>query len=247
MSYFCTSNAGGYSSVGLERLLDRQEVGSSNLPILTNFLKKAINFDGFFSLLAQYMNYLSHFFLSTKASNDIHLGNFLGDIVRKSTADTLPSSIQKGIDFHRFIDQFTDNHALVLEGKRLLYSSFGKYASVILDIYFDFLLIEHWEEYSNEPIQFFLEKCYGFLDSHIDSIPEHARPRVRAMYSAKWMNGYLSNRGRSDLFCRLAKRAKYDQNFDKAQTVYASKKIELSVIHQEFFPILQQACAEWLF
>jgi len=192
------------------------------------------------------MNYLSHFFLSADAEDDVHLGNFLGDIVRKTTADALPSSIQKGIDLHRFIDQFTDNHALVLEGKRLLYPKFGKYASVILDVYFDFLLIENWAMYDNRPIQAFIDACYAFVDANMESVPDIARNRVEAMNSARWMNGYLSDSGRMDLFRRLAQRAKYDKNFGQALDIYGTKKKELTVIHQQFFPILQKACMEWL-
>ena len=192
------------------------------------------------------MNYLSHFFLSADAEDDVHLGNFLGDIVRKTTADALPSSIQKGIELHRFIDQFTDNHALVLEGKRLLYPKFGKYASVILDVYFDFLLIENWAMYDNRPIQTFIDSCYVFVDANMESVPDIAQKRVEAMNTARWMNGYLSDSGRTDLFRRLAKRAKYDKNFGQAVDIYGTKKKELTVIQQQFFPILQKACMEWL-
>jgi len=192
------------------------------------------------------MNYLSHFFLSTDATSDVHLGNFLGDIVRKSTADALPESIRKGIDLHRFIDQFTDNHKLVLDGKRLLYPQFGKYASVILDVYFDFLLIENWSTYQDQPVQEFMDGCYEFVDANMDYIPDIAKNRVQAMNSAKWMNGYISDGGRKDLFGRLARRAKYDKNFGSAVEIYASEKTALSVIHQEFFPILQNSCASWL-
>jgi len=192
------------------------------------------------------MNYLSHFLLSSPAPDEIQLGNFLGDVINKKSADALPESIKKGIEFHRFVDHFTDNHELVLEGKRLLYPKFGKYSSVILDVYFDFVLIENWGLYAEYTVQEFMENCYQFIDSQMPFVPTEAKNRVEAMNRAKWMNGYLSEQGRLDLFSRLAKRAKFDKNFGEAVHIYAQKHEELKIIHREFFPILVENCSNWL-
>lgn len=192
------------------------------------------------------MNYLSHFLLSAQASPDIQLGNFLGDIVSKSEADSLPPTILQGIEFHRFIDHFTDNHPLVLDGKRLLYPKFGKYASVILDVYLDFALIEHWDDYSDQPIGQYLNSCYQFVDSRLAVIPSRVKPRVQKMTSAKWMHGYLTDAGRVNLFGRLATRAKYDKNFAQAVDIYAEYRLDLHEIHRAFYPILDGACQDWL-
>ena len=208
--------------------------------------EKSHQFDGFFVFYPPFMNYLSHFFLSAKAPDDIHLGNFLGDIVPKSVSDSLPESIQKGIEFHRFIDHFTDNHERVLDGKRLLYTHFGKYASVILDVYFDFILIENWSDYDVQPVEAFMDICYDFIDQNMDSVPDIAKSRVQAMNSARWMDGYLWEKGRQDLFGRLAKRARYDKNFQEASHIYIQKRADLMDIHQIFFQDLMEACNDWL-
>ncbi len=192
------------------------------------------------------MNYLSHFFLSANSDDGVHLGNFLGDIVSPSETANLPDAVMKGIYFHRFIDHFTDNHNLVLEGKRLLYPSFGKYASVILDVFFDFILIEQWEQYANIPVNEFLGGCYQFIEANKAHIPEGSRSQIDAMNAARWMDGYLTEDGRDRLFDRLARRAKFDKNFGQAVLIYHQQKEALTSIHDAFFPILMEAGNDWL-
>jgi len=43
--------------------------------------------------------------------------------------------IPEGIRLHRFIDQYTDTHAVVNEGKKILSPYFGKYNAVVMDIF----------------------------------------------------------------------------------------------------------------
>ena len=193
------------------------------------------------------MNYLSHFYLSAEADDDVHLGNFLGDIVSKSESDLLPEPVKKGVELHRFIDHFTDNHPLVLVGKRLLYPDFGKYASVVLDVYFDFLLIERWDDFSAQALEPFLQECYQFIRAHQPTIPITVWPQVHAMIDGQWMNGYLTTAGRLNLFARLARRAKYDKNFDIALDIYETHRDALRDLHHQFFPELMDACGKRTF
>ena len=60
------------------------------------------------------MNYLAHTFLSGD-SDQVRIGNFIGDYVKGSDFNFYPEGIKKGIILHRHIDYFTDNHPVVQE------------------------------------------------------------------------------------------------------------------------------------
>ena len=65
------------------------------------------------------MNYLAHIFLS--GDNDLlKIGNFLGDFVRSKDQKNYHPQIQKGINLHRYIDHYTDTHAIVKKSKIFL-------------------------------------------------------------------------------------------------------------------------------
>src|SRR5690606_18079231 len=105
------------------------------------------------------MNFLAHLFLSF---DDEHLlvGNFIADDIANQEVKTLPESIQKGVVLHRKIDSFTDKHPKVLESARFLYPLHSKYAPVLLDVFYDFLLANNWEKYAEEPFEVFVQKTY---------------------------------------------------------------------------------------
>jgi len=55
------------------------------------------------------MNYLAHTFLSL-GDEDILIGNFITDFINAKQARVLDERYQVGLDLHRKIDAFTDNH-----------------------------------------------------------------------------------------------------------------------------------------
>ncbi len=187
------------------------------------------------------MNYLSHFFITNKAISTIHLGNFLGDILRHKDTKILSEKIMKGVLVHREIDKFTDSHPLVKTGKKVIDPTFGRYSSVVLDVYFDFILIDNWEKFNQQPLLDFLNDCYAFIEQHLDSVPSRVLPQVKAMLEARWMDGYLSEKGRNNVFLRLDKRAKFETHFSKAMDVYAENIDILTELHADFFIELVQA------
>ncbi len=184
------------------------------------------------------MNYLSHFFITQEAKSEIHLGNFLGDILRYKDTKTLSKNLMEGVLIHRVIDKFTDSHPLVKTGNKIIAPTFGRYSSVVLDVYFDFILIDNWEQFSSKPLPVFLDECYVFLEAHLNLVPTRVLPQVKAMIEARWMDGYLLEKGRNDVFRRLDKRAKFETKFAQAMSVYAENIGVLTSLHEKFFPEL---------
>jgi len=94
------------------------------------------------------MNYLAHLLLSNY-HEDIMIGNFITDFITKPQERDFDSKIQVGIQLHRMIDEFTDDHPIVKESLSRLRKHQGKYAPVVLDICYDHLLARNWDKYSD--------------------------------------------------------------------------------------------------
>ena len=73
------------------------------------------------------MNYLSHIYLSGD-SEEVKLGNFIGDFVKGQQFLKFPPNVGKGILLHRQIDSFTDSHCIVNECIVKLRPGFWKYS-----------------------------------------------------------------------------------------------------------------------
>ena len=120
------------------------------------------------------MNYLAHLALSNYHEEHL-IGNFLTDLMHRSEFENFSPAIQEGQILHQKIDSFTDRHALVLEAKALMGKKSRRYAGILLDIYFDHLLILHWEKFYTESIDKFIEFSYELLARYEDGFPKRAK------------------------------------------------------------------------
>ena len=113
------------------------------------------------------MNYLAHLFLTKDYHEEVSVGNFFADAVKGNNAiSKYPEQIQKGIRIHREIDSFTDSHPLVKKGTKRLHPNYGKFAGIIVDIFYDHLLADNWEQYSEIPLVEFAQAQYNLITKH---------------------------------------------------------------------------------
>ena len=129
------------------------------------------------------MNYLAHQFLSG-TNKEIRVGNFLGDFMKGKDLEDFSGNILLGIELHRIIDEFTDTHEAVHRSKKILHSKQGKYASVLLDIYYDYFLAKNWSKYSEQPLKEFATSVYDDIHrgaAHGHSFHVHGRRHAETL------------------------------------------------------------------
>lgn len=97
------------------------------------------------------MHHLGHIFLA-KAPPAFQFGAFIADGVRAARYKELPSLIQKGVQYHRWIDWQTDRHPAFLQARRLLVPAAGRYAGLVVDLWLDAVLGENWALFCHEPL-----------------------------------------------------------------------------------------------
>ena len=183
------------------------------------------------------MNFLAHSYLSFEDPG-LTAGNYLGDFIRNTQVNALPMSIQRGIRLHRSIDSYTDHHPSVKEGTKLLHAGFHKYAPVVLDIYFDFLLSKFWATYDNGSLSGFCQGVYAVLRDQMEHMPLKLGQRMERMTAAGWLENYQTYDGLQRTFNFLERRAKFPSNLSKGSELLLPLEAALGDIFIVFFPDL---------
>ena len=184
------------------------------------------------------MNYLVHTYLSF-GDPQLLMGNYLGDFVRNSDLPDLSPAISRGVTMHRAIDSFSDNHPTFRKGTRLLHQNLGKYAPVVLDIYFDFLLCKNWERWHPAQVSDHCQQTYDLLLQQKMDIPDRWRYRMERMIADRWLERYQTYEGLNGVFGFISKRARFSSSLDRATMYLIPLEKELDAIFQEFFPDLE--------
>lgn len=97
------------------------------------------------------MNYLAHLYLADYTGTS-PAGSVLGDAVKGRLRGDYPPAIEQGIRLHRRVDQFTDSHPVVLTACARFQPPYRRYAGILLDIYFDHILANHWRDYHSQTL-----------------------------------------------------------------------------------------------
>lgn len=115
------------------------------------------------------MNYLAHIYLSG-SSTRMQVGGFIADAV-KGKYDNYPKTIQKGIALHREIDNFTDSHETVKECIARLRPHFGKYSTILPDLFFDHYLASDFTDLTGKSLDSFSYRFYISLILNYKHLP----------------------------------------------------------------------------
>ncbi len=150
------------------------------------------------------MNILAHIYLSGD-SDDIKLGNFIGDYVKGHDYQNYPELIRKGIILHRHIDTYTDQHPIVSKAKKRLADQYHKYAGVIIDIFFDHFLSKNWKDFSLTPLDEFVDETNKLLMNNYNMMPVRVKSFLPKFSKNRWMAWYSSIEGIEDALKRMAR------------------------------------------
>jgi acyl carrier protein phosphodiesterase len=161
------------------------------------------------------MNFLSHLYLSGN-SDELKIGNFIADSVKGSDYKMFNTGIQEGIVLHRKIDAFTDTHEIVEKSKARLRNAYRKYASVIVDIYYDHFLAKNWNTYSTESLDLFSNNVYHLVNCHHSILPEKSQQFAYYMIKNNILFHYGNLEGIEKVLYGMSRRASFVSNMEFA-------------------------------
>lgn len=189
------------------------------------------------------MNFLSHIFLSGN-NEGLIIGNFIADSVKGGDLSQFSSEIQKGIILHRKIDTFTDSHPVVEVSKNRLRPEYHKYASVIVDVYYDHFLAAGFLKYSKEPLKEYVQRIYKIIEEHRPILPLKASHFTEYMLRYNILEAYSRLDGIEQVLRGMAGRASF---VSKMELSIHDLKKNYALFENEFhsfFPELQQFVKE---
>ena len=181
------------------------------------------------------MNFLAHLYLSCD-NEDLMIGNFIADFIRNKEVKNYSPEIQKGIVLHRQIDTYTDVHPMVKKGTHRLQKFHHKYSPVIVDVFYDYLLANNWENYSGESLDEFCNSVYQILESRIGDLPEKLQHRLPTMIEHKWLQAYKTEEGMRYTFKRLSERLSKPEYLDGVVDNLLESEEEFHQEFNSFFP-----------
>jgi acyl carrier protein phosphodiesterase len=196
------------------------------------------------------MNWLAHLFLS-EPDVESRLGNLLADLIKGQARAGLPPGILRGIACHQAIDAFTDYHPVVQRSKRRVGEEHGRFAGILVDVFYDHFLARDWLRYSPMPLEQFTAEVYAALGAYpAEGLPAEARYALERTIATDRLGSYRSLAGIEAALERVALRleARLGRAFALGRAVreleahYGDFGDDFAV----FFPELQAHVAEWL-
>ncbi len=192
------------------------------------------------------MNFLAHLFLSCD-DEKLMVGNFIADMISNKQLTLYPEAIRAGVLLHRKIDHYTDNHPIVLQGVRRLYDQHRKYAPVVIDVYYDYLLANHWEHYSDERLTDFTQRTYQILEKHRLLMPARMQENLPGMIADDWLTKYGELYGMERAFGNMRRRVSQPEWLDGVIDSLLEQLPQLEEEFDAFFPDLIRYVKDLMF
>lgn len=190
------------------------------------------------------MNFLAHAYLSFN-NPEILVGNMISDFVKGKKKFDFPTGIRTGIELHRHIDSFTDEHAATKEAKKIFTSYYGLYSGAFVDVVYDFFLANDVDSFQNHEALFtFSQQTYSDLEINQAFFPERFQMMFPYMKKYNWLYGYREKNGIKRSFQGLVERAAYLSDYETAFDLFDKHLPELQDHYNHFFPQLKSFVLE---
>ncbi len=183
------------------------------------------------------MNFLAHIFLSGN-DEELMIGNFIADYVKGNKKNDYPDTIRKGIELHRAIDSFTDQHPLTAISKTRLYPKHHKYSGPVVDIFYDHLLAKNFSLFSQIPLEDFAAITYNSISSYMHFLPPRVIEFLPFMIERNWLVNYATIEGIGRTLSGVGRRLSFQNELNTATDDLVESYSSFEEEFLQFFPLL---------
>lgn len=191
------------------------------------------------------MNWLAHLYLA-QPTVEHRLGNLLADFIKGASRERLPLEIQAGMKNHQQIDCFTDRHTVVRHSKTLIRPAYRRLAGILVDIFYDHHLTQHWCDYSDVPLPVFTADIYQSFRTYSGWLPPETRMVLDKFASEDWLAQYQTIEGIEYTLSRLSRRISHrwqrPVNLCPAVLDWKTHYQRFAQDFDQFFPDVIQHC-----
>jgi acyl carrier protein phosphodiesterase len=185
------------------------------------------------------MNFLAHILLA-ESSPKYMIGSFIADFVKGSRFEGWDQEIVQGMLMHRHVDAFTDAHEVVKQSVRRLRPTQGKFSGIIVDVFYDHFLANHWQHFHPEPLEAFAPRVYQTFTEYRALLPEAVRSFLPFMIEQNWLLNYRTLLGVERSLAGLDKRITAQSSLADAVEALQADYVEFEADFLVFFPELLQ-------
>ena len=180
------------------------------------------------------MNYLAHIYLSGD-SEEIKLGNFIGDFVKGNRYRQFPEKVAYGIILHRRIDSYTDQHLDVKECIKLLRPGYGRYSGIVADVFFDHFLASNWSEYSVHSLRHFAKNAHAIFLSNFGLLPLPVKQFLPFLIHHKRLESYSKRENLKNVLEIMSRRTSLPANSEWAMQILNQEYEQFESLFRSFF------------
>lgn len=191
------------------------------------------------------MNYLAHAYLSF---NDpaVLAGNLVSDFVKGKKKFDYPPGILKGINLHRAIDRFTDDHEATKKAREIFRPHYRLYSGAFVDILYDHFLASDAGEFSEDTLFAFSQNVYATIDNYREWLPAPFASMFPYMKRQNWLYNYRSLEGTRKSLGGLVHRAAYLAESDTAYHLFVMHYQPLREYYRQFWQDVKPFAKEQL-
>ena len=190
------------------------------------------------------MNYLAHAYLSFHQP-EILVGNMISDYVKGKKKFDYSPGIQQGMNLHRAIDTFTDDHAVTKEAKEIFRPHYRLYAGAFIDVVYDHYLATDPSIFNDASLQEFATTTYQHLEPYSAVFPERFAGMFPYMKTQNWLYNYQERWGIEKSLHGVVRRATYLTESATAFRLFEENYDRLQNYYQQFFPELLTFVKDW--
>lgn len=183
------------------------------------------------------MNWLAHIQLSGDSAAT-KIGNLIPDLVRASTLDDLPDKFMPGIRLHRLIDSYTDSHPIFRKSMSRIDGDLRRYASILIDLFYDHYLAREWSNYSQEPLEKVVDDFHQSIDFFRLELPTPVYAKLVLIRDGRYLSSYSTMEGIAAALSRVSSRLRRPFDLTKGVEQLETHYKLLEVDFKEFYPLL---------
>ena len=180
------------------------------------------------------MNYLAHIYLSGD-SDEIILGNFIGDFVKGNKYQNYPDQVAFGIRLHRRIDLFTDQHPDVRKCIDVLKPGYGRYSGIVVDVFFDHFLAANWNNYSEYTLREFSKHAHAVFLSNFMLLPFRVKQFLPFLIQNKRLESYAHRENMYPVLEIMSRRTSLPANSEWAMQILQKEYDQFEALFRSFF------------
>jgi acyl carrier protein phosphodiesterase len=170
----------------------------------------------------------------------------ISDFVKGGAKSGYTVAIQKGIELHRAIDNFTDQHPATAKAKEIFRPAYRLYSGPIMDVIYDHFLATDESLFTDASLLDFTHGIYQTLEEETVHLPPRFLSVLTYMRTENWLYHYRTHDGIRKSLRGLVKRASFIHDSTPAFELFLSHYHYLKDCYQAFVPDVKQMAKQKL-